>query len=297
MVKPMPRRAGIRTGTRPVVAIIDPGLVYRERLRIPLWLSVAGVALRALALTLFGLARIGARFWPLTVVVTAGLWLSFAFGRVGFVTVAVVAACLVLAVLAWWWVLWPATFARLIEEPSRGHYRWHRVYRWRWREAMDGCGLIVRHEDTEYLPQVDAIRSNGVVDTLRLRLAAGQTPQDVSDAAEGLRHIYRALRCTVREDGPGWVVVRFFTRDTLTEPIPPVPLPDGLAAVPVVAPALALADDETSSPSASAEPAAMSGQQALEVLRRLQLGRNEDGTPWLLNLVATHVLVAGSTGA
>src|SRR4051794_6161687 len=112
MVKPMPRRAGIRTGTRPVVAIIDPGLVYRERLRIPLWLSLAGVALRALALTLFGLARIAARFWPLTVVVTAGLWLWFAFGRVGFVTVAVLAACLVLAVLAWWWALAPMSFGR-----------------------------------------------------------------------------------------------------------------------------------------------------------------------------------------
>jgi S-DNA-T family DNA segregation ATPase FtsK/SpoIIIE len=33
------------------------------------------------------------------------------------------------------------------------------------------------------------------------------------------------------------------------------------------------------------------------VLRRLPLGRSEDGTPWLLNLVATHVLVVGATGA
>ena len=55
----------------------------------------------------------------------------------------------------------------------------------------------------EYLPQVDSIRSNGVVDTLRLRLAAGQTPQDLHDAAEGLRHLYGALRCSIRDDGPG----------------------------------------------------------------------------------------------
>ena len=127
--------------------------------------------------------------------------------------------------LAWWWVLRPASFARHVAEPVRGLYRWHRVYRSRWREAMDGCGLIVRHDDTEYLPQVDAITSNGTVDTLRLRLAAGQAPQDVADAAEGLRHVYRALRCSVREDGPGWVLVRFFVRDPLTTPIPPAPLP------------------------------------------------------------------------
>ncbi len=42
---------------------------------------------------------------------------------------------------------------------------------------------------------------------------------------------------------------------------------------------------------------APSGRDALDVLRALQLGRSEDGAPWLLNLVATHVLVAGSTGA
>src|SRR4029079_17691801 len=95
-----------------------------------------------------------------------------------------------------WWLrlLPPVVWARCVAEPVRGHWRWHRVYRRRWREGMSGCGLIVRHEEVEYLPQVDRIRSNGVVDTLRLRLAAGQTPQDVLDAAEGLRHLYGALR-------------------------------------------------------------------------------------------------------
>src|SRR3954447_10194982 len=130
---------------------------------------------------------------------------------------------------------------------------------------MDGCGLIVRHDDTEHLPQVDAITSNGVVDTLRLRLAAGQTPQDVADAAEGLRHLYGALRCSVREDGPGWVLVRLFTRDPLTVPIPPTPLHD----LPTVA--------ELPGPS---EPPAINGTQALDLLRGLNLGRSEYGTPW-----------------
>jgi hypothetical protein len=96
----MPRRAGIRTGTRPVVAIIDPGLVYRERLQIPLWLSLAGLALRALALLLVRLARLALRFWPLTVAAAAALWLWLALGRAGLVTVAVVVACLLLAFMA-----------------------------------------------------------------------------------------------------------------------------------------------------------------------------------------------------
>src|SRR3954452_3237678 len=118
---------------------------------------------------------------------------------------------------------------------------------------MAGTGLIVRHDDAEYLPQVEAIRSNGTVDTLRLRLAAGQSPQDVADAAEGLRHVYRALRCSVREDGPGWVVVRFFVRDPLLDPIPPAPLPPlptpPSAALPVPVQAVALdADAEPALP-------------------------------------------------
>jgi hypothetical protein len=77
------------------------------------------------------------------------------------------------------------------------------------RSARRGC--------TEYLPQVDAIRSNGTVDTLRLPLTAGQTPQDVADAAEGLRQLYRALRCTVREDGPGWALSRRANRTRMIQ--------------------------------------------------------------------------------
>jgi S-DNA-T family DNA segregation ATPase FtsK/SpoIIIE len=227
-------------------------------------------------------------------------------GAHGLLTVSALAGLVVAAVLSWWRLLRPAPFARLVAEPVRGLYRWHRVYRWRWREAMDGCGLIVRHDDTEYLPRVDVIRSNGTVDTLRLRLAAGQTPQNVADAAEGLRHLYRALRCSVREDGPGWVLVRFFVRDPLTDPIPPAPLPSppssaGLPLpLPVPVPVVVLdADTEPAVPTAPSgvTSGVMCGVEALAVLRALELGRSEDGTPWLLNLVATHVLVAGSTGA
>jgi S-DNA-T family DNA segregation ATPase FtsK/SpoIIIE len=300
-VKPMTKRAGIRTGSQPVVAIIDRGLIYQERLRVPLWLSVLGVTLRLLARLVVRLVRVAARQWPFTLVLLAAGCVWVRLGVHGLLTAAVLATLVLGAVLAWWWLLRPASFARLVAEPMRGLYRWHRVYRWRWREAMDGTGLIVRHDDTEHLPQVEAIRSNGTLDTLRLRLAAGQTPQDVADAAEGLRHIYRALRCAVREDGPGWVLVRFFVRDPLLDPIPPAPLPNPpSAALPVPAQAVALdADTEPPLPLAPSGVTSdvISGVEALAVLRTLQLGRSEDGTPWLLNLVATHVLVAGSTGA
>jgi S-DNA-T family DNA segregation ATPase FtsK/SpoIIIE len=296
------RRAGVRTGSAPVVAVLDRGLIYQERLRVPLWISVMGLTLRLLARAVAGLARVAVRYWQATLVMLAAGWLWLRLGGHGLFVAIVVAGLTGSVVFAWWCVLRPASFAWYAAEPARGLWRWHRVYRSRWRAAMDGTGLIVRHDDTEYLPQVDVIRSNGTVDTLRLRLAAGQTPQDVADAAEGLRHIYRALRCTIREDGPGWVLVRFFVRDPLTDPIPPTPLPPvpplSGAGIPAQlgAPVVTLADVEA----ADTEPAAVagpSGADALDVLRALHLGRSEDGTPWLLNLVATHVLVAGSTGA
>jgi DNA segregation ATPase FtsK/SpoIIIE, S-DNA-T family len=297
-MKPMPKRASIRTGSQPVVAVIDRGLIYQERLRIPLWLSVTGLLLRQLLRALVALVRVGVRFWPVTLVATVALGAWVRLGGQALLTLAAVGTLVLAAVLAWWHLLWPASYVRHVAEPARGLWRWHRVYRWRWREAMDGCGLIVRHDDTEYLPQVDAIRSNGTVDTLRLRLAAGQTPQDAADAAEGLRHLYRALRCTIREDGPGWVLVRFYTRDPLLDPIPPAPLPSLPGIVRPTQPGVeAVAPAAVAAGPSELTMQSLTGAEALDLLRRLELGRSEDGAAWLLNLVATHVLVAGSTGA
>src|SRR3954452_10980230 len=140
---------------------------------------------------------------------------------------------------------------------------------------MDGCGLIVLHDEVEYLPQVQRIRASRWVDTLRVRLAAGQTPSEVAEEAEALAHVFEALRATVRADAPGWVVLRFYTGDPLLDVVQPAPLPD-LTAGP---------------------DGRITGEQALEVLGSLEVARAEDGTPWLLNLVATHVLIAGATGA
>jgi DNA segregation ATPase FtsK/SpoIIIE, S-DNA-T family len=278
-------KAGVRTGSQPIVAVIEPGVIRKERFVLPLWVTLLGITLRALTRLAVTLVLAGVRFWPLTLITAAAAYLWRVRGVQGLVTAGLLVAVLGWAVLAWFRLLAPTVFGRLVGEPVRGHWRWHRVYRRRWREAMSGCGLIVRHEDVEYLPQVDWIRSNGVVDTLRLRLAAGQTPQDLLDAAEGLRHLYGALRCSVRDDGPGWVLARFYVRDPLTAAVTPPPLPTQ--------------PDPPSNRGSGIENAgpAMTGGQALDVLRSLRLGRVEDGTDYVLNLVATHVLVAGSTGA
>src|SRR4051812_42771174 len=136
----MNKRAGIRTGSQPVVAVIDRGLIYQERLRVPLWLSVIVLTLRLLARLAVTLVRVGGRHWPATLVLLAAGCVWARLGADGLLAVAVLAVLGLTGVLAWWWLLRPASFARLVGEPARGLYRWHRVYRRRWREAMDGCG-------------------------------------------------------------------------------------------------------------------------------------------------------------
>ena len=58
-MKPMTKRAGIRTGSQPIVAVIDPGLLRKERIRIPLWLILTGLTLRMLARVTVLLVRLG----------------------------------------------------------------------------------------------------------------------------------------------------------------------------------------------------------------------------------------------
>jgi DNA segregation ATPase FtsK/SpoIIIE, S-DNA-T family len=270
-VKPQAKRAGLRTGSQPVVAVLDRGLVYQERLRIPLSLSILGLTLRGLFRAVAGLLHLAYRYPVPAAVVTATAVLWLRLGAHGLAVVAVAAGLLLAAVLVGWQVLLPASFSCFVAEPARGWWHWQTRYRRRWREAMDGCGLIVKHDETEYLPQVHRIRGTRWTDTLRVRLAAGQTPSEVAEQAEALAHVFEALRATVRADAPGFVIVRFYTRDPLVDVVQPAPLPDL---------------DGT-----------ITGEQALDVLRSLEVARAEDGTPWLLNLVATHVLIAGATGA
>jgi S-DNA-T family DNA segregation ATPase FtsK/SpoIIIE len=92
----------------------------------------------------------------------------------------------------------------------------------------------------------------------------GQAPDAWERVTANLAHGFGATLVRVRDgDRPGRIWLEFVRHDALASPIPALPVPD-----------------------------------AAEVdLSALVIGRQEDGSPWRLRLLGTHVLVAGATGA
>jgi S-DNA-T family DNA segregation ATPase FtsK/SpoIIIE len=240
-----------------VADLVDAGLVVKERAVLPLKVTVpfyvARWMVRRSGRLLVGLARV----WPVTVPVLAALALHVRFGWTG---PAVLFAVLVAAGVGWRQT-WPVTFDVLVVRRARGAWRGLRLYRRLWGPAMDGTGLTRRTPSAVYVPRITRIVSTWWTDTVSVRLLHGQTPAELQEAAEGLRHVFGAYRATVREIAPGRVELRFYARDPLTAPVP------RLAGDPVVD------------------------------LAGLPVGRTEEGQGYRLRLTGTHVLVAGATGA
>ncbi len=91
----------------------------------------------------------------------------------------------------------------------------------------------------------------------------GQAPDAWGRVAVNLAHGFGATLVRVRDgDRPGRIWLEFVRRDALAVPIPALPVLDG-------------ADVDLSG---------------------VLIGRCEDGSPWLLRLLGTHVLIAGATG-
>lgn len=120
------------------------------------------------------------------------------------------------------------------------------------------------------LPRVLAVRSGGSWDLVRVRLVAGQKPEDFDAAARALASARGVARCQVRELSPNVVSIDFQRRDLLADP---VGCPDlaALAGIP---------------------------GEAVD-LRRVWAGRTEYGLDWHICLAgpASHLLAAGESGA
>ena len=154
----------------------------------------------------------------------------------------------------------PDWFARLITVPL-GDW-WRRVfYRRRWRAAMTLAGLAPRYRGQYMLPVLGEVHRDGAADLVSVGLVTGQAPKDYADRSENLAHAFGARLCRVHDGGPGWVELELVRTDTLADPIPALPV------------------------SSSVD------------LGGLPVGRCENGTPWLLRILSTHVLIAGATGS
>ena len=167
----------------------------------------------------------------------------------------------VAALLVGWFIAHRSTFLRWVAEPAYGQW-WLLVrYRRLWHQAMIGAHLATVHRDREFLPVIRYARSTRWADVLTVGLLHGQTPEGFAASAQALRHVFGAYRCTVRELRPGTVRLTFYRRDPLADPISALPFRD------------------------------------LVNLDAVELGRTEDGVPFLVKLLGTHLLVAGASGS
>jgi S-DNA-T family DNA segregation ATPase FtsK/SpoIIIE len=157
-------------------------------------------------------------------------------------------------------IMRPDLFARFVAGPARD--RWRRwFYRRHWHAAMTLAGLAPFYRGRVLLPVLGPVQADGAVDLVRVGLVTGQSPASFADRAEQLAHAFGALLCRVRTDAPGTLTLELVRADTLAEPLGAVPF------------------------------------QAGTDLSGLPVGRRENGFPWLLRLLGTHVLIAGATGS
>ena len=185
--------------------------------------------------------------------------LAWLYVTAGWPALAILAGAVVLVLAVWRW-RWPVPFARWVTAPARNRWRaWH--YRRRWSGVMTISGLAELYRARVLLPVLGKVTATRHVDRVAVRLVSGQSPDDFAHVAENLAHGFGAMLCRIRQARQGSLVLEFVRKDALAAPVPALPVPDraDLAALPV--------------------------------------GRCEDGTPWLIRLRGTHLLLAGSTGA
>ena len=201
--------------------------------------------------------------------VATALVLGIALYAVGWAPL-VVMAVLVLLALSGWAATDRPSFVRLVVRPLRARWRHVTVYRKNWQPVMVMSGLAFYRNHREYLPTLVSVVVTLTTDRLLVKMLSGQAPVIWEEHAQNLAHGFGARLCRVRTaDKPGYVWLEFVRTDALARPILAFPI----LAFPI--PAVAGMVD----------------------LARLAIGLCEDGTPYLLRLLGTHVLFAGATEA
>lgn len=165
---------------------------------------------------------------------------------------------LVLAGL-WRW-RWPRSFEVCVLRPWRSWLR-KREFKGRWATVMMANKLTVKLGDVMHVPRLRAVAATPFGDRVLVSMLSGQTIGDYDSSAEALAHSFGARTCRARSVRPGVIALEFVRVD---------PLGKALTALPIREPA---------------------------DLEALALGVREDGSPWLVRMLGTHLLVAGTSGA
>jgi S-DNA-T family DNA segregation ATPase FtsK/SpoIIIE len=167
---------------------------------------------------------------------------------------------LLVGLLVWRWKH-RASFDRVLGLRVRSAWvRWW-VYERRWRNTMTLSGLGKRTRVRDGVPRIVAVQATPWADRVLVRMLLGQCTEDFERAAPELAHSFGASSCRVREDRPGRVWLEFTTNDPLRETVPALPVSENVD------------------------------------LEAVAIGLQENGEPWTVQVLGTHMLVAGATGA
>jgi DNA segregation ATPase FtsK/SpoIIIE, S-DNA-T family len=166
-----------------------------------------------------------------------------------------------LLVLVLWRLAHRDSFQRLVGGSLRCSWRRLWVYERRWRCTMMLSGLGKRDGSRELAPQIRTVHSTPWGDRVLVGLVLGQCTEDVEGVAPELAHSFGARACRVREERPGRLLLEFATRDPLTRVVPALAVPEAVD------------------------------------LHAVAVGLQEDGEPWVLRVLGTHLLIAGATGS
>lgn len=163
-------------------------------------------------------------------------------------------------------ICWPASFKqRVTPHILRWQRRWIRYGR-RWDRWMTRCKLTVRDHDGEVIPSIRKVQVLPAADRLLVDVPVGMTVDTLRAKTGELANAARALACRVWEvpGSPGEAWVEFQHTDILVSTVAALPIPQA---------------DE-------------SGMVPVD-LAAVPVGMREDGTAWVIPLLARHVLVAG----
>jgi S-DNA-T family DNA segregation ATPase FtsK/SpoIIIE len=160
-----------------------------------------------------------------------------------------------------WWVIAPRSWARLVGWPLVAWWRLTWIYRPRWHGVMAIAGLTGTIKGRTFAPRLVRVRSSSWADTLTVRMVRGQAAQRWGELAPNLTQAFGALACRVTVVKGGRLKLTVLRRDPLVTPLSAVPIP------------------------------------RRATVRPVEIGLQEDGTPFRLRVHGTHVLIAGATGA
>jgi S-DNA-T family DNA segregation ATPase FtsK/SpoIIIE len=231
-----------------------------------------------------------------TTTAAAATWAAYRLWTTHPATAPLTGAALAAATI--WSTTHPATFDTYLGNHLRTHWR-RNGYRHRWARACTQAGFQQPTPQGPIPPQLVRVRSHGPhKDTIRARLDGRET---VEDWAKQAHLIARALKVHTVRAKPykhDQVELTAYRTDPLAEPIDPADL--GIITRNTVTDLLpeSIRDDFTDpSETPTVEDQRRLVEDPAAHLQAVPVGIREDGQPFHLPILYTHILVAGETGA